>query len=310
MEAPPTPNVVVMGEAVPENEFVAKTLDEDLAALLSLGLQLSDVERLWRQNKQIDMSDVYAAGTRLLAQPGKPVIARQASVSLEIARRAPDRALLILPELAELLRNELDEPPDEFRDPVMLTLMREPMVISSGHVFDRDTVYDRGAFRFQACPMTRQRIKDHAFPLVYLKAKIVDFKLRRIDGILGAVTANVANEATEARQALGELLDLAYELLSSLGKDAAASACTYQHRAATYYTCRRQLSPPEAWPSLLRELGLVSEREGEGEGGEGGGGEGGGGEGGGGEGGAEGGGDGGDGGHGGGDGSWLQYTGS
>ena len=62
------------------------------------------------------------------------------------------RALLILPELAEMLRNELDEPPDEFRDPVMLTLMREPMVISSGHVFDRDTVYDRGAFRFQACP--------------------------------------------------------------------------------------------------------------------------------------------------------------
>ena len=154
MQAPSSPYVVVTGEAVPENapEFAAKTLDEDLAALLSLGLQLSDVERLWRQNKQIDMSDVYAAGTRLLAQPGKPVIARQASVGIEIARRAPDRALLILPELAELLRNELDEPPDEFRDPVMLTLMREPMVISSGHVFDRDTVYDRGAFRFQACP--------------------------------------------------------------------------------------------------------------------------------------------------------------
>ena len=94
------------------------------------------------------------------------------------------------------LRNELDEPPDEFRDPVMLTLMREPMVISSGHVFDRDTVYDRGAFRFQACPMTRQRIKDHAFPLVYLKAKIVDFKLRRIDGILGAGT----RAATRAAQ--------------------------------------------------------------------------------------------------------------
>ena len=100
--------------------------------------------------------------------------------------------------------------------------------------------------------MTRQRIKDHAFPLVYLKAKIVDFKLRRIDGILGAVTANVANEATEARQALGELLDLAYELLSSLGKDAAAAARTYQHRAASYYTCRRELSPPEAWPAALQ----------------------------------------------------------
>ena len=51
--------------------------------------------------------------------------------------------------------------------------------------------------------MTRQRIKDHAFPLVYLKAKIVDFKLRRIDGILGAVTANVANEAASYSDCVG-----------------------------------------------------------------------------------------------------------
>ena len=200
-----------MAEPAPDNpEFVAKTLDEDLGALLSLGLQLSDVQRLWHQNKEIDMADVYAAGTRLLAQRGKSIIKREVTVGLEIARNAAGRAS-ILPDLAELLRNELDEPPEEFRDPVMLTLMCNPVVISSGHVFDRNTVYDGNAIRFQACPMTRQHIRQHAFPLVYLKAKIVDFKLRRIDGIIGAVTANVANDSDEARKALTELLDLAHE---------------------------------------------------------------------------------------------------
>ena len=65
----------------------AKSLDEDLSALLSLGLQLSDVERLWSQNKEVDMSDVYAAGTRLLGQTGTPV-KRQVTVGLEIAKRS------------------------------------------------------------------------------------------------------------------------------------------------------------------------------------------------------------------------------
>ena len=71
MQAPSTPYVVVTGEAVPENapEFAAKTLDEDLAALLSLGLQLSDVERLWRQNKKIDMTDVITITPSRVFQP-------------------------------------------------------------------------------------------------------------------------------------------------------------------------------------------------------------------------------------------------
>eukprot|EP00966_Prymnesium_polylepis_P210774 4880795-Prymnesium_polylepis.1 len=51
----------------------------------------------------------------------------------------------------------------------MMTLMSDPVVLSSGHVFDRTTVYDGSAFRFQACPMTRAPIEQRAYPLVYLK---------------------------------------------------------------------------------------------------------------------------------------------
>ena len=39
-------------EPLAEDSLHQKTLDEDLAALLALGLQLADVERLWRQNKE------------------------------------------------------------------------------------------------------------------------------------------------------------------------------------------------------------------------------------------------------------------
>ena len=48
------------------------------------------------------------------------------------------------------LKAEVDDPPDRFRDPIMLTLMDEPVVISSGHHFDRATLYDaRDRFRFK-----------------------------------------------------------------------------------------------------------------------------------------------------------------
>ena len=168
-----------------DEALASKTLEEDLSALLELGLQLSDVERLWQQNKEVDMADVCAAATNLLGLPGHPV-KRQVTVGLEIAKSSASSAE-ILPDLVELLRGEMDEPPEEFRDPVMLTLMNDPVVLSSGHVFDRSTVYDGGAFRFQCCPMTRERLEQKAFPLVYLKSQLVDFKLRRLDGIISVV---------------------------------------------------------------------------------------------------------------------------
>jgi hypothetical protein len=179
----------------------AKALEEDLCALLSLGLQLSDVERLWRNNKEVSMAAVCAAGVRLLGQPGLP-IKRQVSVGLELAIRAPVGADLHI--LVEALRAELDEPPEHFRDPIMLTLMSDPIVISSGHVFDRSTIYDGGTFRFQACPMTRQPIEQRAFPLVFLKAQLIDFRLKRLDGILAAVREQMACQTLEeaARVAL------------------------------------------------------------------------------------------------------------
>ena len=244
-DVPPTPTEAEDGPP--------HTLDEDLAALLSLGLQISDVERLWRENKEVDMSEVFAAGARLLGQPGVPV-KRQVTVGLEIASSAPARADVT--RLAEMLRNELDEPPEHFRDPIMLTLMSDPVVISSGHVFDRSTVFDGTTFRFQCCPMTRAHVEPRAFPLVYLKAQIVDFKLRRLTGIWAAVEANVPPADEPAREALLSLLETAKELLDGL-----KGTSSYHQHVVKHIGNRKNLMPPEQWPALLRELSGASDAQ-------------------------------------------------
>ena len=72
MQAPSTPYVVVTGEAVPENapELAAKTLDEDLAALLSLGLQLSDVDKHLRKRSLVQRRVLQSLQDRPLVLGG------------------------------------------------------------------------------------------------------------------------------------------------------------------------------------------------------------------------------------------------
>jgi hypothetical protein len=58
--------------------------------------------------------------------------------------------------------------------------MNEPRVIETGHVFDERTVFDeKGNFRFDKCPMTRREIQPLAFPIVFLKKELIEYKLRR-----------------------------------------------------------------------------------------------------------------------------------
>ena len=131
-----------------------------------------------------------------------------------------------VPDLVASLQAELDAPPDRFRDPITLGLINEPMVIGSGHVFDRSTLFDeQGAFRFLYCPMTRQKIPQTAFPLCFLKRELVEWKLHRLDAILSVVS-------TVSTVGHAPLLDVAQSLLTSLG------SLTYQSHAKAYYRAR------------------------------------------------------------------------
>jgi hypothetical protein len=188
---------VVVGEPIEEVPDGAPALapedgvlDRDLAELLALGLRLEDVERLWqRQNAEVAPESVVAAGARLMGSHGLPV-RRQVTVGLEIAAKASEFDD-VLPELAALLQAELDDPPERYKDPIMLAIMSDPVVLSSGHIFDRSTVVDKdtGRFRFQHCPLTREPVEQRAFPLKSLRSELIEFKLRRLGGILKVLIA-------------------------------------------------------------------------------------------------------------------------
>lgn len=164
-------------------------LDADIAAFLNLGLKLADIERLWAKVPGIDLGVVHAVGARLLegtspaGQRAKVTLARQASLGLELLGGESKGAAL--DSAVERLRAELEDPPAAFQDPVMLTLMKDPMVLSSGFVFDRSTIFDaNGNNRFDRCPMSRQSVKRAAYPLVQLKSQLTEFRLKRLDQIL------------------------------------------------------------------------------------------------------------------------------
>lgn len=215
-----------------------KALDNDVAQLVGLGLSLEAIEQMWLKQGRPELAGcAREAGERLMAGCDSThvvPIARQASLGLELVSASPKggsspgaSAESVMRTIAAL-RAEWDDPPERFRDPIMLTLMDEPMVLSTGHTFDRSTIYDAGGrLRFERCPLTRTVISDTAYPLVYLKREIIDFKLRRLDAVLDAA-------GHCARDPMLQLLNFAKELLDSVGSE------RYQERAAKYWALRLQ----------------------------------------------------------------------
>ena len=221
--------------AAPPDDVEAAALDNDVATLVSLGLRLADIERLWGKLPHFDAAAVRAAGERLMAQPKPEVpVGRQASLGLELLNSTSKAAggAAASPSKDDVstalaaLRAEWDDPPERFRDPITLGLMSEPMVLSSGHAFDKATIYNAdGEMRFERCPMTREAVSHRAYPLLYLRRELVEFKLKRLDAILSAA------KRCEREPTL-QLLAFAKELLDSLG------ASTYRDQTRMYWDLR------------------------------------------------------------------------
>lgn len=63
--------------------------------------------------------------------------------------------------------------------------MKDPVVLSSGLVMDRESVIDKdGNMRLDKCPMTRTDLKSEVYPLTFLKGKIIDWRLKRFESAL------------------------------------------------------------------------------------------------------------------------------
>jgi len=90
---------------------------------------------------------------------------------------------------SEFIRNHTEnlskDAPDEFLDPLFQTIMRDPVVLSSGHIVDKSTVLDNeGKLKFRTCPWTREPLREQVYPLLEKVNKLKEFKLQRVKAMV------------------------------------------------------------------------------------------------------------------------------
>jgi len=63
--------------------------------------------------------------------------------------------------------------------------MNDPVVLSSGHVFDKSTVLSaNGKLKIDKCPITRAKLEPKVYPLAVLKSKITSKKIARLNQLI------------------------------------------------------------------------------------------------------------------------------
>lgn len=81
--------------------------------------------------------------------------------------------------------NLTKEAPEELLDPLFSTLMKDPVVLSSGFVVDRDTALNQsGGLRFSLCPFTRAPLKRDVYPLIGMQRKLKDYRERTLKNMI------------------------------------------------------------------------------------------------------------------------------
>lgn len=85
----------------------------------------------------------------------------------------------------ELFEAVSEEAESDFVDQITFEVMKDPVVLSSGIVLDRDTVFDsQNNLRYEDCPVTRSKLNKVAYPLSFLKGKIIDWRLKIFDSAI------------------------------------------------------------------------------------------------------------------------------
>ena len=157
---------------------VVENMSDTLAAMVGMGLSIGQIEKML-SGLGVDLETVRGECGKFVGNASIS-LQRQTSIGLELLRESPGGDYALVAQVVASLESELDDPPERFRDPVSYALMNEPRVIETGHVFDERTVFDeKGNFRFDKCPMTRREIQPLAFPIVFLKKELIEYKLRR-----------------------------------------------------------------------------------------------------------------------------------
>lgn len=116
----------------------------------------------------------------------------------------------------QTLTNE-DAINQDFIDPIYMTIMKNPVVLSSGVVVDLTTASkfnDKNRIQFDKCPFTNQKLKPKAFPLNCLKSEIVEFTKQRFN-----TSISIAKQFKDQPEKFNRAIDAAETFLKDLGED-------------------------------------------------------------------------------------------
>ena len=84
-------------------------------------------------------------------------------------------------QLVEKLLDAFEETPSDLVCPISQDIMIDPVVVSSGHTFDRESVLDEhGQLRISVCPLTRAELQPFVFPCHVVKERSVALRLSRL----------------------------------------------------------------------------------------------------------------------------------
>lgn len=199
-----------------ETSSEAKVIEEDailVEELLSAGVPLERTVELFRN--RIGERDINRIARKIFGPENAP------NLSLtKLGENILERSLTAAGDevfMHGYISNLAEEAPDEFLDPILMTIMKDPVVLSSGLVLDRDTVLDAttGRLKFSTCPITRERLKKEVYPVLFLKKKLVDFKEKKIRPMLAAAAKLVENDNLKE---FIEVQKLAKDFIDSLGE--------------------------------------------------------------------------------------------
>lgn len=85
--------------------------------------------------------------------------------------------------------NLAKDAPEDLLDPLFQTIMRNPVLLSSGHIVDKSTVLDEeGELKFRTCPWTREPLQKQVYPIVEKITELKEFKIHRINAMIDTAT--------------------------------------------------------------------------------------------------------------------------
>jgi len=212
--------------------------------MVESGMSFQHMKRVWMSLGN-DLGTLRGECENIVVSENTVAPRHKASLGLELLRGPTSDVAAVAAQVVSSLREELEDPPERFCDAVTYAMMDDPVVIETGHVFDRTSVFDEhGKFKFDKCLFNRWEIASSAYPVVFLKKELIEHKQQRFDAVIAATRQVPAGPARD------ELLSVAEALLACLGSG------LYIHQTAAYWELRLESVDGENAADVLRTLAV------------------------------------------------------